>query len=252
MEEDLKIPVEIKEPEQMIVDLPWLKERLSKAKKGRKKIKKTTNTSRMEESVEGPGPAPSTKRARDDDEYSSEGATPVKVARPPDTVSHASKRSATPTEESSNTKKWKTYMSSDSDSDGNMKAVQAVPALATVAPVVGPAESASSDCGSPAAAADIIGDLRAGHTVQLRPHSTQHVAVKQLSPRGSYIIQVGFGLKQRGVTTDNGKLGNEICLRNDSEQVITMKKGQRIAQVILKHDDAYVDPVETAYPSSSQ
>lgn len=202
--------------------------------------------------MEGPGPAPSTKRARDDDESSSEGATPVKVARPPDTVSHASKRSATPTEESSNTKKWKTYMSSDSDSDGNMKAVLAVPALATVAPVVGPAESASSDCGSPTAAADIIGDLRAGHTVQLRPHSTQHVAVKQLSPRGSYIIQVGFGLKQRGVTTDNGKLGNEICLRNDSQQVITVKKGQRIAQVLKHVANASMDPMETAYPSSSQ
>ena len=79
--------MEIKEPEQMIVDLPWLKERLSKAKKGRKKIKsKTANTSNMEESVEGPGPAPSTKRARDDDESSSGRASPAKVARPPDTV----------------------------------------------------------------------------------------------------------------------------------------------------------------------
>ena len=79
------------------------------------------------------------------------------------------------------------------------------------------------------------------------------MAVKQLSPRGSYIIQVGFGLKQRGVTTDNMKLGNEICLRNDSQQVITVKKGQRIALVIQKHvDNASVDPMETAYPSSSQ
>ena len=160
-----------------------------------------------------------------------------------DAISVSTKRSEAPTDISSSSKRtrWKEYL--DSDSDGNLQAVQ--DPVVTVAATPGPTESAVSACGLPAT---IACDLHAARTVQLKPRATTEVDVKQLNPRNcSYNVQTGFGLNQRGVTAESSKLSNVVRLQNSSAENITLRKGQRIAQIIFNaHLNDVVGPVDSS------
>ena len=82
-------------------------------------------------------------------------------------------------------------------------------------------------------------DVRTRHTVRLPPQASTHVPTRQLSPRNCSVnIVSSSALNSKGVTAESEKIEGGVTLRNNSDEVILLQKGQRIAQVILQHGAA--------------
>ena len=264
VKEDLRIPVEFKTPEQIMLDLPWLNRAIKKGR-GRPtttKKKKTTEPQTTDEKMEDEAGPSNMKREREEsssDESGSNRIAPDKKPRPADdpgggarmnpaqtgsrvSLSTAEKRSEAPTDETSVTKKWKQLIDTDSSDDGEM---QKLHNPVTMAVHKLPNESAVSSHDLSRA---ITCDVRTRHTVRLPPRASTHVQTRQLSPRDATVsIQSSTALSQKGVTAESdNKLGNgSVILKNDTDESILLQKGQRIATILLRNESTdlcVIDP----------
>ena len=247
VKEDLRIPVEFKTPEQIMLDLPWLNRAIRKGR-GRPtttKKKKTTEPQTTDEKMEDEAGPSNMKREREEsssDESGSNRIAPDKKPRPTDdpesgermkpaqtgsrvSLSTAEKRSEAPTDETSVAKKWKRLIDTDSSDEGEMQKLHN--------PVT--TENSSQDLSRA-----ITCDVRAKHTVRLLPRASTQVQTKQLSPRNATVsILSSPVLHSKGVTAESdNKLenGSVITLKNPTDESILLQKGQRIATILLQNE----------------